>query len=61
MGEFTTKPPKPKKPPAPADTMKAELQALAYADIERRIRRTSGRSGSFMRPPSTGGRSLLGS
>jgi len=53
------KPPKPLPQPAPADTNKAMLNALAYAEVERKMRRTSGRAGNFL-PMQPTGKNLLG-
>ena len=41
-------PPKPLRPPAPPDTEKAQINALAYAELERRIRASQGRTGQFL-------------
>lgn len=51
------KPPRPVRPPKPADTAKAELNALAYADMEKRLRRSTGRKSMFH---TAGDKSLLG-
>jgi hypothetical protein len=42
------KPPKPLKPPPPPDLAKAQINSLAYAELERRIKASSGRGGSFI-------------
>jgi hypothetical protein len=57
--------PKPQKPPAPPDTAKAQLNALAYAELERRIRSSQGRAGTFLTgktsfAPALTGKALLG-
>lgn len=46
MGAAT--PPAPIKPPKAPDEMKARINALAYAELNRRIRSSSGRSGAFI-------------
>ena len=52
---------RPIKPPAPPDVAKAQLNALAYADTERKLRRSTGRAGSFLTgAPVTGNKPLLG-
>lgn len=38
----------PSAPPQSADTTKAMMNALAYAETEKKIRASSGRKGSFM-------------
>ena len=40
--------PDPIKPPAPADNTKAMLNALAYADTEKKLRASSGRKSTFL-------------
>jgi len=40
--------PKPLVAPPPADTTKAQLNALAYAETQRRLRKSQGRQGSFL-------------
>lgn len=49
------RPPRPLKPPQAPDVTKAQINALAYAETERRLRRTSGRAGSFLTSRSVGG------
>lgn len=39
------------KPPRPPDEEKARLDALAYAETQRRLKRTSGRQGSILTGP----------
>lgn len=41
-------PQKPIKPPPAADVTKAEINALAYAEMQRRIRKTQGTAGTFL-------------
>lgn len=52
-------PPTPTKAPKPTDPSKAMMNALAYAQTERRLRQGSGAAGSFKVQPGQG-RSLLG-
>jgi len=40
--------PRPIKPPKRADTLKAQLEALQFADIEKRLRASSGRRAQFL-------------
>lgn len=54
------KPPRPVRPPSPTDTSKAQMNALAFAETERKIRRGSGRRSMFLTGDSGGGKSLLG-
>jgi len=50
-------PPSPLKPPAPADLAKAQINALAYAALQKKLRQSTGRKASFI---TAGGSSLLG-
>jgi len=47
--------PTPLAAPRAVDTKKAELNALAYAEVQRRIRQSQGRGGQFI-TKSVGGR-----
>mgnify|MGYP001026995760 CR=1 FL=1 len=49
--------PKPVKPPPPPDLAKAQMQALAYAETQRKLQAGSGRRSQFI---TRGGKSLLG-
>lgn len=49
--------PKPLKPPKRADALKAQLEAIRFADTERRLMASSGRRGQFL---TLGGRSRQG-
>jgi hypothetical protein len=63
MGMFPGQaPPTPASPPKRADTTKAELDALAYAEIQRRIRQSSGRQSTFLttRRPAMPLKTLIG-
>lgn len=53
--------PNPIKPPAPADTTKAMINAMLYADTEKQLRASSGRKSTFLTDPGqVGGKTLLG-
>ena len=54
-------PPKPKAAPAPADETKAMLDAFAFAETERLLKKSSGRQSMFNSQTfSANGKTLLG-
>ena len=58
-----TAPPKPKAAPAPVDATKAMLDAMSYAETQRKIRQSTGRKGTFLTSPQTfspNSKSMLG-
>ena len=58
MGMFSSpKPPTVTAPPRQADRTKAQMEALAYAEMQRRMRQSSGRDSMFIttKPQKPGG------
>jgi len=51
--------PRPVSAPPPADPTKAMLNAIAYAETEKKLRASSGRKSTFLTAPS-GSHTLLG-
>jgi len=52
--------PSPLKPPPPADTTKAMLDAFQYADTQKKIRASTGWQSMFLNQTPTAGKTLLG-
>ncbi len=53
--------PRPKPPPPRPDVVKSQLQALSFAQTERRLRKSSGRRSTFLtRGQGGGGNTVLG-
>lgn len=54
-------PPKPLAAPAPADTTKAMLDAFAFAETERKLKKSTGRASMFTSQTfSPNGKTLMG-